>query len=403
MTRPNLLVLDGEQVKLRLLAERTETRTPVHVDWLRFTVQRRLTTAPSADLLFGPEPFNVWEAQAHRVHKALAELPDAEHWVGAEALQLAQDVCQALGDEFSVAAEVRKGHDFYRHRWSIERNAVEVGWIGFLASSTSPRQQAQAKTMHVNLYGAACTFAAAGWMECMALLIAGRDGDITRADLALDFFDGLPLDDGMESVRAEYMAGLMDVSGKRPKCSMVGDWCNGQERSFYIGSKQAGKQTNVYEKGHQLFGADSGSLWTRIELRYGNKLRVLPVDLLRRPADFFAGASEWHARMLSLVEPPPEFVPEPIKTTARLADKTADAALYRVGRWVADVAMPAVSLLLSVGGDQFVSDLYTEQRPHRLRGFSMSQLTAAVPRVLEQITRPFAAGHGDDGLQPLAA
>lgn len=399
MTRPNLLVLDGEQVKLRLLAERIETRSPVHVDWLRFTVQRRLTTAPSADLLFGPEPFNVWEAQAHRVHKALAELPDAEHWVGAEALQLAQDVCQALGDEFSVAAEVRKGHDFYRHRWSIERNSVEVGWVGFLASSTSPRQQAQAKTMHVNLYGAACTFAAAGWMERMALLIAGRDGDITRADLALDFFDGMP--GGLDGVRDDYIAGVMNVGGKQPKCSQVGDWCNNRERSFYIGSKQAGKQTNVYEKGHQLFGADSRSLWTRIELRYGNKLRVLPVDLLRRPADFFAGASDWHARMLALADG--QVQPEPIKTTPRLADETADAALYRVGRWVADVAMPAVSFLLSVGGDQFVADLYTEQRPHRLRGFSLGQLTAAVPRVLDKFTKPYAAGHGSDGLNPLAA
>lgn len=65
---------------------------------------------------------------------------------------------------------------------------------------------------------------------------------------------------------------------------MIGDWsANPQDgRSFYFGSKEAGKQTNAYEKGHQLFGFEAGSKWLRIELRYGNKLRVLPVDMVRR-------------------------------------------------------------------------------------------------------------------------
>ena len=62
---------------------------------------------------------------------------------------------------------------------------------------------------------------------------------------------------------------------------MVGDWANGHARSFYIGSKEAGKQTNIYEKGDQLFGVETGSKWLRIELRYGNKLRVLSPEMLR--------------------------------------------------------------------------------------------------------------------------
>lgn len=400
MTRPNALVLDGEQIKVRLLAERTHSLTPVHVDWLRFTCQRRLTAAPSADLLFGPEPFNIHEAKAHRVHKALAELEDCEHWVGAEALQLAQEVCEALGEEFSVTPEVRKGHDFYRFRWSIERNGVECGWVGFLASGSSPRQHAQSRTLHTNLYGAACTFAARGWMERMALLIAGRDAEITRADLALDFFDGMP--GGMEGVQADYMAGVMDVAGKRPKCSMVGDWCNGAERSFYIGSKQGGKQTNVYEKGHQLFGVQSASPWTRIELRYGNKLRVLPVDLLRRPADFFAGASDWHARMLALADAVVQ--PEPIKTTPRLAIQTVEAEVTRNVRWLRDTAFATVAAAFRYLDGTTLADLCGgEHLPGRLKRFNHAELVRGFSSVADRFLQPAAAGHGVDGFQPLAA
>ncbi len=402
MTRPaaNALVLDGQEIKLRLMAERQATRTPVHVDWLRFTVFLRNAETPSAALLFGPEPFNVWEAAAHRVHKLLAELPDADHWAGAQAMELAQRVSAGLGEAFAVSPELRKGHDFYRHRWSIERNGQECGWVGFLASSDSPRQRAQASTMHVNLYGAACTFADAGWMDRMAAIIEEQAGTITRADLALDFFEGMP--GGLDQVLDDYKAGGLDVGGKRPKCNMVGDWANGAARSFYVGSKEAGKQTNVYEKGHQLFGADSGSAWQRIELRYGNKLRVLPVDLLRRPADFFAGASDWHARMLALADA--HAIPEALPQDGRLALETVEAEVYRNVRWVRDTAAASVAFLLNAFDVDQIADLVaTTKRPGRLRKFSMSELMRAASGAVDRFTQPAAGGLGMQQAQPLAA
>jgi len=170
-----------------------------------------------------------------------------------------------LGADFGVVSEVRKGHDFYRHRWSIERNGQEVGWVGYLSSGDSPRQLSQARTIHVNLYGSACTFADHGWTDRMATLIDLRDGDITRCDLALDFFDGMA--GGLDQVIEDFKAGLCDVAGKRLKCNMVGDWMNGRERSFYMGSKEAGKQTNVYEKGTSCLVLMSGNPWLRVELR----------------------------------------------------------------------------------------------------------------------------------------
>lgn len=401
MTRPaGGLVLDGQQIKVRLLAERLETKSPVHIDWLRFTAFLRNVEAPSAELLFGPEPFNIWEAAAHRLHRVLAELPDCDHWAGAQALELAREVCEALGGEFSVAAEVRKGHDFYRCRWSIERNGVECGWVGFLASSDSPRQQAQARTLHVNLYGSACTFAAAGWQDRIARIVEARAAVITRADLALDFFDGLP--GGVDSVFADYKAGLLDVAGKRPKCNMVGDWANGAERSFYVGSKEAGKQTNVYEKGHQLFGRDSGSVWVRAELRYGNKLRDLPVDILRRPADFFGGASDWHARLLALADA--VVVPEPVKTTGRLALETVEAEVVRNLSWLRDTAAATFAFAIKYMDESaFVELAGTPKLPCRLRKFSAAEVSSAALRAFKRMTQPAAEGHGMHSALSLAA
>lgn len=386
MTRPSALVLDGSEVKLRLEAERAASGNFVHVDWLRFTVLRRNTRAPSADILFPPaQTTSIWDEgfRQARIQQILATLPDCDFDASAQALELAREVAEALGPDYSVPVEVRKGHDFYKFRWSIERNGSECGWIAYLSSSDSPRQQSQSRTIHCNLYGAACTFAAAGWNYRIANLIEARNGDITRCDLALDFFDGF--DGGMAQVQADYMAGLMDVGGRRLKCSMLGDWCNGHERSFYFGSKQAGKQTNVYEKGDQLFGVDSASAWVRVELRYGNKLRVLSADMLRRPDDFFAGASDWHARYLRLVSDAAS--PARVVTTSRLPAETVAAEVVRNVRWFVNTAGPTVVAAFRFLADaDFLTVVEAGKLPKRLQRFSPSELKAAFVGAMSKVS-----------------
>ncbi len=381
MTRPSVssLVLDGSEIKLRLEAERARTNSPVHVDWVRFTVLRRkapihANLSPDRSAVRWDSIWDDVERQS-RMAALLLALPDCDFDASAQALELARDVAQCLGDDFTVATEVRKGHDFYRFRWSIERNSCEVGWVGFLASGDSPRQQAQAQTLHCNLFGAACTFGSAGWSDRIADLIDARDGDVTRCDLALDFFDGFS--GGLDRVMADYKSGLCDAGGRRLKSNCVGDWANGHERSFYFGSKEAGKQTNVYEKGDQLFGVEAASPWLRIELRYGNKLRVLSPDMLRRPADFFAGASEWHALMLA--EADAIAAPEPVKCTGRLALQTVEAEVTRSLRWVKNVAAPMYSFLHEhLDLDDLLSLIPQGKSPKRLQRFSRAQISHAV-------------------------
>lgn len=374
MTRPTTspLVLDGDQVKLRLLAERTESKTHVHVDWVRFTAILRNAPIARAEVLF-PRTDSIWDEATRQADlvKTLRDIPDPDFSPSVQAYELALQACDALGDGFNVKPEILKGHDFYKSRWSIERNGCEVGWVGFLSSGDSPRQQAQAQTIHCNLYGSACTFANHGWNHRVADLIESYDAKLTRADLALDFFDGLPGGLDMEGIRADYMAGLMDSGGKRLKCNLVGDWCNGAERSFYIGSKEAGKQTNIYEKGDQLYGAEANSPWVRIELRYGNKLRFLSVDMLRRPADFFAGASDWHASMVRDAE---AVTPEPVKTTSTLAIQTVRAEVARNIRWAMNTAAPTIAAAFRYLGDEFLQLCTNQKLPGRLQRFSPAEL-----------------------------
>ena len=377
MTRPakSSLVLDGNDIKLRLEAERTASKSVVHIDWLRFTCQLRNAPAPSADVLFPAwTELDAVGVERARILRLLTEMPNDEFAASTQAYDLAVELTQALGTDYTVAQEVRKGHDFYRYRWSIERNGTECGWVGYLSSGDSPRQSAQARTIHANLYGAACTFAAHGWNAKIATIVDQRSADITRADLALDFFDGIP--GGIDKVVEDYKNGLCDVGGKRLKSNCVGDWLNGNSRSLYFGSKEAGKQTNVYEKGHQLFGPESGSNWLRVELRYGNKLRVLSSDILRNPSNYFAGASPWHASMLALADV--VVTPEPVKTTPRLALETVQAEVSKNVKWALHTAAATIAAAFKYLPDSGFLELCTNKKlPGRLQKFSQKELQRA--------------------------
>lgn len=430
MTRPNALVLDGNEIKVRLEAERLQTGCSVHVDWLRFTVPLRTSHFPSEEVLFpsakewaiehsdmrfvDPDgKVEVLPAPSGRLSsilRALRDVPDADFSAAAQAQELAHDVADILGDGFHVSTELRKGHDFYKSRFSIERNGTEVGWIGFGASSESPRQKAQAFTLHVNLYGAACTFAQSRWRKVMADYIDEIQAKITRVDLALDFFDGMPR--GVRGVHDDWHCGLMDHKGKRPKPNTVGPWVEGgRGLSFYFGSKEAGKQTNVYEKGVQLFGEKDATDWERIELRYGNKLRILPSNILRRPDDFFAGASDWHkvqvhqftkqqqaAESVPCVKDDPyeALVPDGTENADQLrAAMTVQAEVTKVVRWLRDTAGPSITWAFNaMGVDALAEIFHSPHDPQRLRRFTKKEMQAGVDRYLNRKSASLSRAKG---------
>lgn len=369
------LVLDGSEIKFRLEAERSATKTPVHIDWVRFTCLLRNAPAAPAEILFPSPMANIWETEYRSAELArlLRELPDEDFSPATQALDLGQTVAAALGSDFSVNPVYKKGQDFYKFRWSIERNSVEVGWVGFGVSSDSPRQQSQAATIHCNLFGMACTFATVGWRDRIADVVQERDAKLTRCDFALDFFDGY--DGGILAIEDDYNAGRCNVGGRRLKVNHVGDWSQHSKgaRSIYFGSKEAGKETNCYEKGDQLFGVDAGSSWLRVELRYGNKHRVLPIDMLRRPADFFACASDWHADVLAKAGAVAQ--PVAVPCHKRLPQETVEAECHRNIRWTLQTAAPSIAAAFQyLGVDDFLEFVTNQKLPARLQKFTPTEL-----------------------------
>lgn len=396
------LVLDGNTVKARLQAERFETQSVVHVDWVRFTCFLRNSPFPSRHMEQDGDGLeslggirwapSVWDLRWQELQKQLAAMPDNDYAASVQAKELAVRVAEALGADFEVFPEVRKGHDFYRFRWSIVRGTEECAWVGYLASGDSPRQASQSKTIHANIYGSATTFAEPGWNDRIASICEDLKAVLTRCDLALDFFDGIS--GGMERIKADYMAGLCDSGGKRLKCNMVGDWANGKGRSFYLGSKEAGKQTNVYEKGFQLFGEKDASSWMRVELRYGNKLRELPIEMLRRPQDHFAGASDWHSLLLREHGLQLSAVPAPVPCTPSLPGQTIEAEVTRNCRWLLDVAAPSLSLAFQyLGVNEFLELVENKKAPGRLQRFTKGEIATAYGKAHRKVNNGSGAGH----------
>lgn len=406
----NDLLLEGREIKARLHVDHQRYGAHIHIDWLRFTVNRRFAPVPSVELLF-PEPDTgidylaakdgwsetertnahaIVHGRRQRIVRLLRDMPDPDYAASAQAFTLAEDVAAILGPEFSVDTLIQRGKDFYRFRIDILRNHHPVGWVGFLSTSGGKRAEAQANTLHCNLEGMACTFAQSGWLDAMANYIDEHRGLLTRVDLAADFFDGMDHrghEDAFARFASEYTSGLMDHLGHRPQENMAGSWLSKKKgRSFYLGSRESGKLTNLYEKGKQLFGKEDESQWLRVELRYGNQKRLLPTEILRRPASAFAGASEWHASIVRELEL--QAIPMPIQCEPRLTTQTIEAEVTRNARWFINTAGASAVLAFMNLPKTVMHSLFDEfenKLPNRLSKFARAEVASCYEKVFTKL------------------
>lgn len=151
-----------------------------------------------------------------------------------------------------------------------------MGFIGYGG-------EAQRGTWMLSIPGAGCSLIEA-WDEVRDLL-EDLDAKVTRLDLCVDFLNG---EYTVEDAVAFYRAGKFTSSGRPPATSQAGDWLNERERTLYIGKAQNGKVLRAYEKGHQLGNLQSP--WTRYEVQFGNRDRVIPLEALTERDKYFAGA-----------------------------------------------------------------------------------------------------------------
>jgi phage replication initiation protein len=140
-------------------------------------------------------------------------------------------------------------------------------------------------TMMVDMSGQGCSLVN-DWQAVYATL-QDLDARLTRADTALDLMEGFTV----QQFDDLYFAGEFNCGGRIPSRRYFegGDSHNqyAHGRTLYLGKKANGKELCIYEKGKQLGNAESE--WIRIEIRFGNRDRVIPHDIVLDPTKYFAG------------------------------------------------------------------------------------------------------------------
>lgn len=379
---PEQVVLAGLKIKATLAQVETENPGLVRLDWLRFSV-------PLDALLLGCPgvPFDL-DALALMDRRGRDTVRDArragiEHDGFDNAMQVSKAGAAYLVEILAGALEVGhtddRGMDYYSVRTALMYCGEVVGWV--LAGGKS---QAQAGTVHFNLFGSALLNVPVARYPALRSWIESSNGTITRVDLSLDVWQGL--DVGL--LPDTWRAGEFDVRGKRPKAVLAGEWPAGHSRTFYAGSRPSGKLVRVYEKGDEQFGHEHGDPWVRIEVEYRNACRIIDYGVLDRPGDYFAGAYQWCADRLE--ETRAHFEAQKLLVVNRgdaLKDKTAEAAVTRVARWIKRTAAPAIAAFLDHSGDAFFTLIEGEcdRVTGRLKGFDRPSLRRAFEHVAAQV------------------
>jgi len=282
----------------------------------------------------------------------------------------------------TLGAVEDKGMDFYAVRVALMHNGAVVGYV--MAGSKDARQ---ASTVHFNLFGQAMLAIPRDRLDIVRSYVAHAKGWITRVDLAVDVWTGHHVED----VQAAWEAGEFDVRGKRPSQQNVGSWAAGHSRTFTVGTRGTGKMLRAYEKGHEQFGDPVAAAmhdcaeWLRYEVEIRNNHRVIDLDVLTRPADFFAGAYAFCDRLLTELEV--KASAQTIKTEPEVKDATALAAVERVASWLDGTAGAAIAALFDMGGDLIaqIVERNSHRLARRLKGFASADIAAAFEKVAQRM------------------
>ena len=177
----------------------------------------------------------------------------------------------------AITRKLAKGRNFYRATYEIGEDLGHVGLGG------------NNDTVQIHLTGKGCLLARDGWEQRLFdwLTHVADEPRISRIDLAHDDFAG---DVSVDHMFARYYRDEFTNGGRRPSVNLHGDWVlpDGKGRTLQVGSRENGLLYRGYEKGREQ--GDTESPWVRHEVQLGNKCRVIPLNALVFPGQYFAGA-----------------------------------------------------------------------------------------------------------------
>lgn len=169
--------------------------------------------------------------------------------------------------------------NFYRYTRNVY---AFVGFEAVLVALICWGGERQRRTVNVQLNGKGCALVEG--FQHIAPWLDAYNARLTRVDTAVDFLDG---EYTVDSFFEAFKSGGFNWNNA-PKHRCEGPWGieSDDGRTLYIGKKENGKEFCAYEKGKQCMPGDSP--WNRAEIRWFNKDRVLPVDMLTKPAEYVA-------------------------------------------------------------------------------------------------------------------
>lgn len=370
-------VTDGRRVRWTLEQVRSNGGGLVRLDWLRFTLPLEAVVSMDPAL---PSDLSYLDLMDRESRDTVRRCRGTSRFLDeTNAMSVARSCATRLLDllgSFELGTVEDKGMDYYEARCPILYESQVVGFV--LAGGKSSNQAA---TVHINLFGSACLHIAPAQWANVRDWLASYGGHITRVDLACDVFEG----DDITAVPTAWKSGEFDVMGKRPSETVHGSWFGGHSRTFEVGKRQTGKCMRAYEKGDEQFGPEENDPWIRYEVEIRNSSRVIDLDVLTRPADFFAGAYPFCESLLERLGQ--AATAQKVKTCTRLADATAEAAATRGVKWFVRTAAPMFCRLLLDGGEllEVVADRESHRRPGRFAGFTRSAMADALRKVGEAL------------------
>jgi phage replication initiation protein len=212
------------------------------------------------------------------------------------------DRSAAAIEGLQVAAEHRgRGWNGFEHSADLVLGDMSVGF----AAWGGDRQRGWSR---VDINGQGCGWVA-DWDRAQECLGELPSWEPRRVDIALDTFKR---ESGHEAVLAAYRSGGFTTNGRPPKLTQIIGEDPKQGRTIYIGSRTGAKFLRCYEKGLQLAeGNDTLTHidgvpvedWYRVEAELKAKEGPLPVDIIDRRDQYFAGCYPYLQGLLSDVEP----------------------------------------------------------------------------------------------------
>lgn len=185
-----------------------------------------------------------------------------------------------FGKPFAEITQNQKGLNYYDYSFRLG-NGLGVVCIG-----------GQRGTVQVSLSGVGCATARKGWENRLHDFLKNKcvRSKITRVDLAHDDLQGEYLD--VYKIDEIETAGGFHCGGAKPSVRHDGNWKHNdpynEGLTLYIGKRGNSKMARFYEKGKEQ--GDKNSKWVRAEVEFKSADRIIPLDVLLNPSEYFMGA-----------------------------------------------------------------------------------------------------------------